>query len=82
MCALKVENLRCEYRTNPLGIGVRKPRISWTIDSDRRATMQKGYRIQVAGPVGDFGRPIWDTGFVASEQIVQAQMLRVLLVRF
>ncbi len=30
--AAGVANLRCEYRENPLGIDVTKPRLSWVID--------------------------------------------------
>ena len=29
--ALSVEGLRCEYLSNPLGIDVEKPRLSWII---------------------------------------------------
>ena len=43
------------------------------IGSNRRATIQKGYRIQVAGSDGDFGQPVWDTGFIASEQSIQIE---------
>ena len=28
---LPVEGLRCEYLSNPLGIDVEKPRLSWTL---------------------------------------------------
>jgi len=73
MSILKVEGLRCEYRMNPLGIDVRKPRISWKIDSDRRVTMQKAYRIQVAGPERDFSNCIWDTGIVESDQSIHVE---------
>jgi alpha-L-rhamnosidase len=30
--AAEVANLRCEYRNNPLGIDVPKPRLSWGIE--------------------------------------------------
>ena len=30
--AVTVEDLRCEYRENPLGIDVVKPRLSWKIE--------------------------------------------------
>ncbi len=33
---LIVSALTCEYRTNPLGLGVAVPRISWRIESDAR----------------------------------------------
>ncbi len=42
---LSVTNVTCEHKTNPIGIGERRPRISWMIASDRRATLQKAYQI-------------------------------------
>jgi len=35
-----VTNLRCEYLTNPMGIEVAIPRLSWLIRSERRGAMQ------------------------------------------
>jgi len=32
--ALEVENLRSEYRVNPVGIDAAKPRLSWEILDD------------------------------------------------
>ncbi|OXU15095.1 family 78 glycoside hydrolase catalytic domain [Sedimentisphaera salicampi] len=46
--SLKPENLRCEYRTNPLGIDAAKPRLSWTVSSDKRNQSQRAYRILAA----------------------------------
>ncbi|MCD9022438.1 alpha-L-rhamnosidase [Cohnella silvisoli] len=68
MSSLKVESLVCEYRTNPLGIDVRNPRIGWKLVSERRGTVQKAYRIQVAGPGEDFANLVWDSGRVESER--------------
>ena len=46
-------NLTCEYLHNPLGIDVAKPRLSWTISSDRRGAVQTAYQILVAsGEIG------------------------------
>ncbi len=45
---LKVTNLRTEYKTNPLGINVTKPRLSWEILSSERNTMQSAYEIRCA----------------------------------
>ena len=44
-----VGELRVEYLTNPIGIDVVQPRVSWRIASARRNTMQVAYQIQVAG---------------------------------
>jgi alpha-L-rhamnosidase len=46
--AAEVVDLRCEYRVNPLGIDVLKPRLSWEMKSDRRGEVQTAYQILVA----------------------------------
>jgi alpha-L-rhamnosidase len=33
--AVTVNDLRCEYRHDPLGIDAAKPRLSWILDSGR-----------------------------------------------
>ncbi|MBD0383824.1 alpha-L-rhamnosidase [Paenibacillus sedimenti] len=68
---LGIEKLKCEYRTNPLGIGVSRPRISWQLQSDRRGTVQRGYRIVVADEKGNFDKLIWDSGYKESDQSIQ-----------
>ena len=40
--------LRVEYLTNPIGIDVVQPRLSWRIVSATRNTMQAAYQLQVA----------------------------------
>jgi alpha-L-rhamnosidase len=57
----------CEYLTNPLGIDVIKPRLSWQLSSERRGTVQSGYQIHVTGEKG----LLWDTGKVLSDQSIQ-----------
>jgi len=71
MSELKVTGLQCEYQTNPLGIGVHQPRLSWLLASDRRGTMQVGYQLVVSAGDGDFSEPVWDTGFVKSDASIQ-----------
>lgn len=71
---LKVTGLRTEYAVNPLGIDVRKPRLSWQIQSERRDVLQSAYHIRVAGSETDLaaGRNlIWDSGKVASPESIQ-----------
>ncbi|MDR4946131.1 family 78 glycoside hydrolase catalytic domain [Neobacillus cucumis] len=67
MTILQVTNLTCEYRTNPLGIDLNQPRLSWRIESDRRGTLQHSYKIQVSLTEG-FENPLWDTGVIESDQ--------------
>lgn len=64
---LQVYDLRCEYRVNPIGIDVKKPRISWKIKADSRNVMQKNYQIQVAEDRA-FSIILWDSGEVLSDQ--------------
>jgi alpha-L-rhamnosidase len=72
--ALAAQNLRCEYLTDPLGIDILRPRLSWTVQSDRRGQAQGAYRILVASDpkllkedTGD----LWDSGKVVSDQSIQ-----------
>ncbi|MGG4033241.1 glycoside hydrolase family 78 protein [Paenibacillus cisolokensis] len=63
---LNVIDPRCEYRRNPIGIGERRPRISWRLQGDRRDVLQTAYRIQVS--LDDaFRQIVWDSGKVESD---------------
>ena len=69
--ALKVANLRCEYTTNPLGIDVPQPHLSWKLESDTMGQKQTAYRVLVASSAETLeeGRgDLWDTGRVPSGQ--------------
>jgi alpha-L-rhamnosidase len=68
MDKLYVSALTCEYRQNPLGIDIRKPRISWQIQSNRRGTIQQAYQYQVSLTKDNFEQPLWDTGYMKSDQ--------------
>lgn len=67
--AIQPTNLRCEYKTNPLGIDVTTPRLGWTLVSEAPAQIQSGYQILVASSLtqlqADQG-DLWDSGKVAS----------------
>ena len=68
-----VADLRCEYRANPLGIDERRPRLSWTVQSDRRNQVQVAYQILVASTEAALARgrgDLWDSGRVGSNQSV------------
>ncbi|MBI4583562.1 MAG: alpha-L-rhamnosidase N-terminal domain-containing protein, partial [Planctomycetes bacterium] len=64
-------SLRAEYRVNPLGLEVRNPRLSWTVESDERGEKQTAYRVLAAGSPealqGDRG-DLWDSGKVGSDE--------------
>ena len=69
--ALNVDSLRCEDATNPLGIDQRSPRLSWTLESDHRGTLQTAYCVQVAASRRDLEAETnlrWDTGEIASDR--------------
>ncbi len=73
LAQLTVTGLRVEYLTNPLGIDVVQPRLSWRIASARRNTMQAAYQIQVAGSetsLAGGANLLWDSGKVISDTSV------------
>ena len=51
---LTPENLLCEYFTNPLGLDVPQPRLSWQVHSAKRGARQTAYQIIVAQEPGAF----------------------------
>ena len=62
-------NLRCEYTQNPVGIDVRKPRLSWQLRAERRGVEQTAYQLRVARAEADLQagrRLVWDSGRIAS----------------
>lgn len=68
---IAVENLRCEYRINPLGIDVIKPGLSWVLSSHQRGQNQTAYQILVASSPETLSKDqgdLWDSGKVASDQ--------------
>jgi alpha-L-rhamnosidase len=74
--AMTLDNLRCEYRVNPLGIGEREPRLSWVMkdDSGKRGAAQSAYQILVASAPEKLARDeadLWDSGCVRSEKSIQ-----------
>ncbi len=59
-----------EYRANPLGTDVVKPRLSWRIESPRRNTMQAAYQIQVGTSQAALtaGKSLlWDSGRITTD---------------
>ena len=69
--AVSVEQLRCEYRTAPLGLDVAKPRLSWLNTSTDRGVCQTAYQVLVASTSEILAKDQgdrWDSGKVASDQ--------------
>jgi alpha-L-rhamnosidase len=76
---LTPNNLTCEYFSNPIGLDVRRPRLSWKTDSAQRGARQTAYRILVtesadtleAASAGQAENGLlWDTGKVTSDTSV------------
>jgi alpha-L-rhamnosidase len=68
---LQPDELRCEYLSNPRGIDVARPRLSWLLPVGPRGRRQSAYRILVAGTPEQLGKgqgEIWDSGVVKSDQ--------------
>lgn len=71
---LAPQDLRVEYRTDPLGIDIVQPRHSWIVHSNQRGDMQTAYRIVAASSpqLLEADQPdLWDTGKVLSAQTTQ-----------
>lgn len=71
-----IDCLATECKTNPLGIDVARPRLSWKIRSEQKNVLQTAYRIQVAESVQgleDGSDPLWDSGKVESAQSIHVE---------
>jgi alpha-L-rhamnosidase len=65
----EVKQLICEYHTNPLGIDIQKPRLSWQISSVEENVLQTAYEIKVTDQAAK-GKLIWTSGKVSSDKSV------------
>src|SRR5439155_12831090 len=74
---LKVVDLRCEYKVNPLGIDVVRPRLSWVleaVDPSARGLKQSAYEILVASSRAQLDADqgdLWSSGKIASDETIQ-----------
>ncbi len=65
-----IANLRCEHLEDPLGIETLSPRLSWRLETERRAARQTAYRINVATDpdlLAQGAGDLWDSGKVRSD---------------
>jgi len=70
---MTITNLICEYRTNPLGIDVKLPRLGWEMQTDRQGARQTAYQIFAASDPQNLSAgkaDLWDSGKVESDQSV------------
>lgn len=64
---MKIFDLRCEYASNPLGLGVERPRLFWKLQSERDGANQVAYRMTAASTPDLLSRPdLWDSGWLQS----------------
>jgi alpha-L-rhamnosidase len=71
---LAVDVVKCEYRSNPLGIDVLQPRLTWELSSPDRGAAQKAYQVLVASDPDRLAKDegdLWDSGKVGSDQSIQ-----------
>jgi len=66
---LEVKNLICEYHTDPIGIDIQKPRLSWQMLLDENNVLQTAYEIKVTDQSAK-GSEVWNSGKVNSAQSV------------
>ncbi len=72
--AVTLDHLRCEYLTDPIGIDVLQPRLSWQLVSNERGETQNGYQILVASDPEILDQDkgdLWDSGRVDSNHSIQ-----------
>ena len=63
---MKIYDFTVEYQDTPKGLAVRKPRLSWKLQSDRENTLQESYSIEVK----ENETVVWSTGEVISDKSV------------
>jgi alpha-L-rhamnosidase len=69
---VKVTRLLCENKTNPVGLGVAQPRLTWQFVSDKRNVLQTAYEIKVTADAASSakGKELWNSGKIQSDQSV------------
>ena len=69
--ATQIHSLLCEYATDPIGLDVARPRLSWQLSGDRRGIAQTAYRLIVADSLEQLAANkgnIWDSKLVTSNE--------------
>ncbi len=79
LAAVTPQQLRCEYRINPLGVDVIRPRLSWILTSDdpaARGIVQQAYQVLAASSRDALAKDegnFWDSGRVESSQTLHIE---------
>lgn len=69
---MEVIGLKTEYKVNPIGLGVARPRLSWKLTSENKNTYQVAYQI-IASTTQSSQKDqelIWDSGRVSSDRTI------------
>ena len=69
---MRIEQIKVEYQSSPIGIDILRPRFSWKLISDKRDEQQAQYRICVALD-SDLKEVQWDTKMTPSAQSIQVE---------
>lgn len=67
--SIEIYDLRCEYLTNPLGIGTVLPGLSWKILAEKNGTEQTAYQIIAASDsilLTETDADLWNSGKISS----------------
>ncbi len=69
---LTLTHLRCEYATDPIGIDVAHPRLSWIVQADGRDQWQSAYQILAATSRErlETQADLWDSGKILSHATI------------
>lgn len=73
---IKVAQVSCEYRNNPIGIDVNNPSLIWKLESTQHNVMQTAYQILVSSNAVNLSKNIgdvWDSKKVASAQSIHVK---------
>lgn len=66
----RITDLKCEYASNPIGLDIQSPRLSWQIDTEQRGVLQTSYQIIVSQSEQELSQNIgnfWNSGTVNSQ---------------
>lgn len=76
--SIRVGDLRCESRVNPLGIDNPRPRLSWVPASDERGRRETACRVIAASTLGLLAREegdLWDSGKTSEEPVYRGRAI-------
>jgi len=71
---VNVVSLKCEYKVNPLGVDIEKPRFSWISESGQRGVSQSAYQVFVSSSQKNLDEnvaDVWDSQKISSDQSIQ-----------